>query len=128
MCSVYSRTFLAVPRWLKLQILPLCRQGSLLLKNCTVCIDYRMYTVALYNFSSNGNCCKNYQRPFNLCVLHRPLGEDSDNPRTTTSLCLFAILSTSRKRGGMGVGGFIANHISEANITDVFSQTIISYV
>jgi hypothetical protein len=38
------------------------------------------------NFSFNGNGCKNYLRPFNRDVLHRPLCEDSDKiPEGRTS-------------------------------------------
>jgi hypothetical protein len=45
-----------------------------------------MYTVTLYYFSCNNNGCKNYPKPFNRDVLHRPLCEDSDKiPEDRTS-------------------------------------------
>jgi hypothetical protein len=74
--SPYSRTLLAVPRWLNycriMQILPLlCRQGSLLFIETVQCIHYPIYTVTLYKFSCNGNGRKITRdlRPFNSDVL-----------------------------------------------------------
>jgi hypothetical protein len=90
---VYSRTVLAVPRWLNyyciMQILPLlCQQRSLLLIETVRCTTtLRMFTVTLYNFScGNGNGHKNFLGPCNRDVLHQRLHEDSDKiPEGRTS-------------------------------------------
>ncbi len=88
--SVYGTLVLS---WLNycciMHILPVLRIGRD--RSCweTVhvqCIHNFMYRVTLYNFSCNGNGCKDYPRPFNRGVLHRPLCKDTDkSPEGRTS-------------------------------------------
>jgi hypothetical protein len=66
-----------------MQILPLCRQGSLLL------IESVQYSVKIF---CHGNGRKNYPGPRICDVLHRPLCEDSDKiPKGRTSTYILSV-------------------------------------
>ncbi len=95
--SLYSRTLLAVPRWLNncylnnadSQYVMSARNHSCWLKLHIV--HYPMYTVTLNNFSCNGKGHKNYPGPCNHDLLHRPL-------------LIFSICLVIPEPGGVGSG------------------------